>query len=130
MLAGCSEVVPPAKDAQRVNVKTASGKQHAVSHNVSKEKHPTLKMKWRHEAFVPKKPEIFTEKSVDQIKPCPTATYKCLSDFNNPSESKVYLKTGDRRAGWHDARAGSLSPSCELGMNKSGGFNPTLSVSI
>lgn len=123
VIAGCSEVIPPESYKHMKQSEVKSNKEHAA-----KAKPKALKMQWRHESFIPKKPELSTSKISDDIKPCPTATYKCLSDFNNPAESKIYLKTGDKRSGWHDARSGSLSPSCEIGI-KASGFNPTLSMS-
>lgn len=54
---------------------------------------------------------------------------KCLADFNNPAESSFAMKCGDKRDAWHDARKGSLSPSCKLAMGK-GGFQQKLSFAI
>lgn len=123
IIAGCSEVVPPESCKHMKQSEVKLDKKHAA-----KAKPKALKMQWRHESFIPKKPELVTGKTFDDIKPCSAATYKCLSDFNNPAESKIYLKTGDKRSGWHDARSGTLSPSCEIGIRASG-FNPTLSMS-
>ncbi len=58
-----------------------------------------------------------------------TSSRKCLADFNNPIESNFMMKCGDKRDAWHDARKGSLSPSCQLAMGK-GGFQQKLSFTI
>lgn len=129
LLRGCSNPAPSTGKAQNQE----SLKEQIIKKESSypKPERPKLRMEWHRNPVELKKPEILSAPhNADNVQPCAASNSKCLADFNNPAESKLFLKAGDKRSAWHDARAGCLSPSCELGMNRSGGFNPKISFSI
>ncbi len=79
----------------------------------SKLKKTSLKLgNVHHEPIVLKKPVALAEKEVAPKISSPVQR-KCLADFNNPAQDTFILKTGDKHNGWHDARKGSCSASCE-----------------
>jgi hypothetical protein len=128
LLRGCSNPAPSTGKAHNQELPKEQIIKKESSY--SKPKRPKLRMEWHRNPVELKKPEILSAHNVDNVQPCAASNSKCLADFNNPAESKLFLKAGDKRSAWHDARAGCLSPSCELGMNRSGGFNPKISFSI